>query len=67
MNVDYADDIVLLENSPIQAKSLLKAGPLKLMDKFTYIRSSVSSTENDINMQLAKAWTAINRPCGSQT
>ena len=31
------------------------------MDKFTYLRSSVSSTENDINTQLAKAWTAIDR------
>ena len=29
--------------------STLKNGPLKLEDKFTYIGSSVSSTENDIN------------------
>ena len=29
--------------------SILKGGPVKLMDKFTYLRSSVSSTENDIN------------------
>ena len=28
---------------------------------FTYLGSSVSSTETDINMGLAKAWTAINR------
>ena len=33
---------------------------LKLVDKCTYLGSSVSSTENDINTQLAKAWTAIN-------
>ena len=39
----------------------LKGGLLKLVDKFTYLGSSISSTENDINMQLAKAWTAINR------
>ena len=32
-----------------------------LVDKFTYHGSSVSSTENDINMQLAKACTAIDR------
>ena len=31
------------------------------MDKFTYLRSSVSSTETDINMRLAKAWTIIDR------
>ena len=34
---------------------------LKLVDKFTYLGSNVSSTETDINMRLAKAWTAINR------
>ena len=39
------------------------------MDKFTYLGSSVSSTENNINTQLAKAWTAIYsyRSYGSQT
>ena len=26
-----------------------------------YLRSSISSTENGINMRLSKAWTAINR------
>ena len=41
--------------------SILKSGPLKLMDKFTYQGSSVSSTKKDINTQPAKAWTAINR------
>ena len=34
---------------------------LKLVEKFTYLGSSVSSTKIDINTQLAKAWTAINR------
>ena len=33
----------------------------KLVDKFTYQGSSISSTENDINTWLAKAWTAIDR------
>ena len=41
--------------------STLKGGLLKLVDKFTYLGSSVSSTKNDINMQVAKAWTAIDR------
>ena len=41
--------------------STLKGGPLKLVDKFTYRESSVSSTKNDINMWLAKAWTANRR------
>ena len=39
----------------------LNGSSQKLVDKFTYLGSSVSSTETDINMQLAKAWTAINR------
>ena len=39
----------------------LKSGPLNLVNKYPYLRSSVSSTENDINTRLAKAWTANNR------
>ena len=35
--------------------------PLKLVDKFTYLGSSVASTEKDIDMRLTKAWTAIDR------
>ena len=94
MNADYADDIVLLANTPTQAESLLHsleqvAGSiilhvntykiefmcfnqrgniftlngrsLKLVDKFTYLGSRLSSTENDINRWLAKAWIAIDR------
>ena len=41
--------------------SILKGGSLKPVDKFTNLGSSVSSTEKDINTQLAKAWTAIDR------
>ena len=32
-----------------------------LVDKFTYLGSSVSSTEKDIDTRLTKAWTAIDR------
>ena len=39
----------------------LNGSSLKLVDKFTYQGSSVSSTETDINARLAKAWTAIDR------
>ena len=75
-DADYADDIVLLTNTPTQARPLLlsleymcfnqkrdfslNSGSLKLEDKFMYLRSNISSTEKDINMQLAKAWTAID-------
>ena len=41
--------------------STLDVSFLKLVDKFTYLRSSVSSTEKDIDTQLTKAWTPINR------
>ena len=40
---------------------ILNGSSLKLVDKFTYQGSSVSSTETGINLQLAKAWTAIDR------
>ena len=40
---------------------ILNGSSLKLIDKFTYLGSSVSSTETDIDMWLAKAWTAIDR------
>ena len=41
--------------------STLNGSSLKLVDKFTYLGSSVSSTETDINTELAKAWAAIDR------
>ena len=41
--------------------STLNGSSLKLVDKFTYLGSSISSTEKDIDTRLAKAWTAIGR------
>ena len=41
--------------------STLDGTPLKLVDKFTYLGSSVASTEKDIDTRLTKAGTAINR------
>ena len=40
--------------------STLDGTPLKPVDKFTYLGSSVSSTEKDIDTRLTKLWTAIN-------
>ena len=87
-DVDYADDIAILANTPNQGETLLhslelatagiglhvnahkteymcfnQAGDistldgrsLKLVDKFTYPGSSVSSTEKDIDKWLTKA------------
>ena len=40
--------------------STVNVSSLKIVDKFTYQGSSVSSTETDTNTRLAKAWTAID-------
>ena len=40
--------------------STLNSGSLKLVEKFTYLGSSVSSTEKDNNTWLVKAWTGIH-------
>ena len=41
--------------------STLDGNSLNLVDKFTYLGSSVSSTEKDIYTRLAKVWTTIDR------
>ena len=41
--------------------STLDGTPMKLVDIFTYLGSSVTSTEKDIDTRLTKAWTLINR------
>ena len=45
------------KSTSLMSSSLL----LKLVDKFTYLGSSVESTEKDIETRLTKAWTVINR------
>ena len=41
--------------------STLDGSSLKLIDRFTYLGSSVLSTEADIDTRLTKAWTAIDK------
>ena len=41
--------------------STLGSNSLKLVDKFSYLGSSVSSIQKDIDTRLTKAWTAIDR------
>ena len=41
--------------------SKLNRRSLKLIDNFSYIGRSVSSTENYINSKIAKAWPSIDR------
>ena len=50
MCYNQTDDITTLDGTP-----------LKLVDKFTYLGRSVSSTETDIDRRLTKTWKAINR------
>ena len=57
----YALIETLAEIFHINILLLISTFPLKLVDKFTYLGSSVESTEKDIDTRLTKAWTAINR------
>ena len=41
--------------------STLNGSSLKVVDKFTYLGSSVSSTEKNIDTWLTKVWTAIDK------
>ena len=41
--------------------STLDGTSLKLVDKFTYLGSCVTSTEKDIDKRITKAWTAIDK------
>ena len=94
IDADYADDLVILVNTPKQAETLLHSLEraaegiglhvnahkteymcynrtdnistleeisLKLVDMLTYLESSISSTEKDIDTRLTKAWTASVR------
>ena len=58
VNVDKTEYTCFNQRCDISTQN---GGSLKLADKFTYLGSSVSSTENEINTHLAKAWTAIDR------
>ena len=53
---------MIILNFPVHLISLIKFGSLKLIDKLTYLGSSVSSTEKKhIDTRLTKTWTAIDR------
>ena len=58
VNTDKTEYICLYQTGDISTQN---GSSLKLVDKFTCLGSSVSSTETDINTWLAKAWTAIEK------
>ena len=53
--------IICLDKIRENGFELTKKTSLKLVDKFTYLGSSISSTEEDIDTRLTKAWTTIDR------
>ena len=63
MNADKMEYMCFTQRGNIYS---LYGGPLKLVDKFTYLGSSVLSMENDFNMQLTKVWMAIDSTNKSQ-
>ena len=58
VNVDKTEYMCFYKKCDV---STLNDSSLKLVDKFPYLGSCFLSTDNDINMQLAKAWTAVDR------
>ena len=38
----------------------LNGKPMKLVKQLTYLDSNISSTESDVNIQIGKAWIAID-------
>ena len=58
VNADKTEYMCFNERGDI---STLNGSSLKLVDKFTYTGSSVTSTETNINTRVAKPWTAIDR------
>ena len=54
--------LIIKETSPRSGDiSTLTGGSLKIEDKFSCLRSSIPTTENDINMRVSKAATSIDR------
>ena len=60
VNADKTEYMCFNQNQTRDISTLI-TGSLKLVDKFTYLGNSVSSTENVINTQLEKVWSAIDR------
>ena len=57
-NINKTEFVYFKQNGAI---STLSGWPLKLVDKFTYHGSNISSTESDVNICLRKVWTAFDK------
>ena len=57
----WLNKLMLLEFGFLFLFSTLDGTSLKQVDKFTYLGSSVSSNEKDIDTRLTKTWTAIDK------
>ena len=74
-DADYADDLALFADKITDAEKLLHsleeaaAGiglyvngtSLKEVDHFSYLGSDISSTEKDVMIRIAKAWSALDK------
>ena len=60
VNANKTEYLCFIQNERGDISTLKDGGSLKLEDKFTYLKSSVSSTENDINTRQAKARSTID-------
>ena len=58
VNSDKTEFICFVQDRAI---STLDNKPMKLVDHFTYLGSSISSTESDVNKRIEKLWTAIDK------
>lgn len=52
MNFNQANNIMI---------KAANGNPLKNVDSFVYLGSEISSTEKDIKIRIAKAWSALNK------
>ena len=57
-SLERASAVIFIQTGSI---SILNGSSLKLVDKFSYLGSSVSSTEANIDTWLAKSWTVNDR------
>ena len=58
VNAGKTEQISYNQNGTINT---INAERIKLVDDFTYLGSSIASTEKDIDIRIAKAWSSLNK------
>ena len=62
---EYANKLKFMYDEKDGAIYTIFVKPLKLVDQFTYLGSNISSTENEINILIGKAWRSW-QSCGNR-